>query len=414
MRDKEIEKLIASEEKRQTETIDLIASENIVSRDVREALGSVFTNKYAEGYPKARFYKGNENADAVELLAGRRALRLFRLNPRTWSVNAQAYSGSPANLAVYCALVPQGERIMGMRLDMGGHLTHGHRVSITGKWWEQIPYGVDQKTEQLDYGDIADLARREKPRLIVAGYTAYPRVIDFKRLRDIARNAGALLMVDASHIAGLVAGGAYPSPFPYADVVTMTTHKTLRGPRAALIFARSEFAEAIHKTVFPGLQGGPHMNAIAAIAVALKEASERSFGTYARQIVKNARALSLELQRCGLRIVSGGTDTHLLLVDTWKNGVGGEAASTNLESIGIVTNKNAIPFDSRKPADPSGIRLGTPSVTTRGMKENEMIQLARLIAAGIEKRGRSETMRLRKAVERLARAFPAFAKKKAR
>jgi len=406
MQDKEIKHLIQSEEKRQNETLDLIASENIVSKDVREALGSVFTNKYAEGYPKERFYRGNDVADDLEILVKRRALKLFRLRAKDWDVNVQPYSGSPANLAVYLALVPTGEKIMGMRLDMGGHLTHGHRVSATGKLWKQVPYGVDVRTEQLNYDEIADLAKRERPRLIVAGYTAYSRFVDFKRMRNIARSVGALFMVDMAHVAGLVAGGAYPSPFLHADIVTGTTHKTLRGPRSALIFARMEFAEAINKTVFPGLQGGPHLNQIAAVGVALREAGTQGFERYAKQVVKNARALALELQRRDWRIVSGGTDTHLFLVDTWKRGIGGETASVRLEQIGIITNKNAIPFDSRSPRDPSGIRLGTPSVTTRGMKEKEMMRLARIIAEGLVETKASEKTRLRKAVQELVRAFP--------
>ncbi len=406
MQDKEIKHLIQSEEKRQNETLDLIASENIVSKDVREALGSVFTNKYAEGYPKERFYRGNDVADDLEILVKRRALKLFRLRAKDWDVNVQPYSGSPANLAVYLALVPTGEKIMGMRLDMGGHLTHGHRVSATGKLWKQVPYGVDVRTEQLNYDEIADLAKRERPRLIVAGYTAYSRFVDFKRMRNIARSVGALFMVDMAHVAGLVAGGAYPSPFLHADIITGTTHKTLRGPRSALIFARMEFAEAINKTVFPGLQGGPHLNQIAAVGVALREAGTQGFERYAKQVVKNARALALELQRRDWRIVSGGTDTHLFLVDTWKRGIGGETASVRLEQIGIITNKNAIPFDSRSPRDPSGIRLGTPSVTTRGMKEKEMMRLARIIAEGLVETKASEKTRLRKAVQELVRAFP--------
>jgi len=406
MQDKEIERLIRNEEKRQSETLDLIASENIVSRDVREALGSVFTNKYAEGYPKQRFYRGNGIADTLEILVQRRALKLFRLRAKDWEVNVQPYSGSPANLAVYLALVPTGEKIMGMRLDMGGHLTHGHRVSVTGKLWKQVSYGVNIRTEQLDYDEIAEAAKRERPRLIVAGYTAYSRFIDFKRMRDIARGAGAVFMVDMAHVAGLVAGGAYPSPFLYADIVTGTTHKTLRGPRSALVFARAEFAEVVNKTIFPGMQGGPHLNQIAAVGVALKEASTQKFAKYAKQIVKNARALALELQRRGWRIVSGGTDTHLFLVDTWKRGIGGEMASVRLEQIGVITNKNTIPFDSRSPRDPSGIRLGTPSVTTRGMKEKEMVRLAGIIAEGLIETKIPDKTRLRKAVGDLARAFP--------
>ncbi|MFH1193243.1 MAG: serine hydroxymethyltransferase [Candidatus Jorgensenbacteria bacterium] len=402
MKDRQIEKLIKREETRQKRAVNLIASENFVSDDVLRALGSVFTNKYAEGYPHARYYGGNEVVDELEELVKARALKLYHLSPHAWSVNVQPLSGSPANLAVYHALVPIGEKIMGMALDMGGHLTHGHKVSVTGKLWKQVPYGVDKKTERLDYDALLKLAKREKPALIVTGYTAYPRLIDFKKFRKIADACGAILMVDMSHFAGLVAGGAYPSPFKYADVVTATTHKTLRGPRAALIFARksqipnpksqinSKFkiqnsklsiASAIDKAVFPGLQGGPHMNTIAAVGVALREAGKPEFKHYAKQVVKNAKALAGALARLGWRVVSGGTDSHLILVDTMSGGVSGKIASEKLERAGIIVNKNAIPYDQRKPADPSGIRLGTPAVTTRGMKEKDMKKLARRIDA---------------------------------
>ncbi len=389
MKDKEIEKLIKEEEARERKVVNLIASENFVSSDVLRALGSVFTNKYAEGYPGGRYYGGTVVADKLENTVRKRALKLFHLSPDRWSVNVQPYSGSPANLAVYLALVPPGEKIMGMSLAMGGHLTHGQRVSVTGKLWSQVPYGVSQKTETLDYAEIAKIAKREKPKIIVTGYTAYPRIIDFGKFRKIADSVGAVLMVDMSHFAGLVAGGAYPSPFKYADVVMATTHKTLRGPRGAMIFARKiqipndkfqnskmTIAEAIDKAVFPGLQGGPHLNAIAAIGVALGEDAKPEFKNYAKQIVKNARVLSEELKKLGWRIVSGGTDTHLLLVDTMSRGIGGKEAAEKLERAGIIVNKNTIPYDTRKPTDPSGIRLGTPAVTTRGMKEKDMKKLA--------------------------------------
>lgn len=371
--------LIKKEEKRQKSVINLIASENFVSDAVREALGSVFTNKYAEGYPGKRYYGGNAVVDEVENLARERALKLFKLSPKKWSVNVQPYSGSPANIAVYLALVPIGEKIMGMQLAMGGHLTHGHGVSASGKIWKQVPYGVDQKTEQLNYEELEEVAKRENPKLIVAGFTAYPRRIDWKAFRRIADACGALLMVDMSHIAGLVAGGAHPSPFPYADIVTTTVHKTLRGPRSAMIFSRIEHAPAIDKAVFPGMQGGPHVNQIAAIAVALHEAFQPDFKKYAAQIVKNARVLAQELSKKGWRVVSGGTDNHLLLVDTWARGVSGEEASGALEKHGIIVNKNAIPYDTRKPMDPSGIRIGTAAVTTQGMKEKDMKKIAERI-----------------------------------
>lgn len=381
MKDKKVFDLIQKETKRQKSVVNLIASENEVSGDVLAALGSSFTNKYAEGYPGKRYYGGNSVADEIERLAQERALKLFKLSSSKWSVNVQPYSGSPANLAVYLALVPPGEKIMGMQLSMGGHLTHGHAVSATGKLWKQVPYGVDQKTEKLDYDVLLALAKKESPKLIVAGFTAYPRKIDFKAFRKIADACGAILMVDMSHIAGLVAGGAHASPFPFADVVTTTVHKTLRGPRAAMIFSRRLFSADINKAVFPGLQGGPHLNQIAAVAVALREAAESSFKAYAKQIVKNAQALALQLKKRGWRIVSGGTDNHLLLLDTWEKGIGGKEASNKLEDAGIIVNMNTIPYDTRKPFDPSGIRIGTAAMTTRGMKEGDMKKIAERINA---------------------------------
>ena len=385
-KDTQVSKLIQKEEKRQKSVINLIASENYVSRGVLDALGSVFTNKYAEGYSGRRYYGGNAVVDEVENLARERALQLFKLSQKKWSVNVQPYSGSPANLAVYMALVPLHEKIMGMRLDMGGHLTHGHKVSATGKIWQQVPYGVNKETERLAYDELEEIAQKEKPKLVVAGFTAYPRRIDWKAFRRVADSCGAILMVDMSHIAGLVAGGAHSSPFPYADVVTTTTHKTLRGPRAAMIFSRMEHAQAIDKAVFPGLQGGPHVNQIAGIATALYEAMQPEFKKYATQIVKNARVLAEELMKKGWRIVSGGTDNHLLLVDTWAWGVSGAEASDALEEHGIIVNKNTIPFDERKPMDPSGIRIGTAAMTTRGMKEKDMKKIADRIDTILKKK----------------------------
>lgn len=407
VKDKSVERLIKAEQARQKRVINLIASENYVSKDVLTALGSELTNKYAEGYPGHRYYGGNEISDQIENLCKKRALKLFKLKSSEWSVNVQALSGSPANLAVYLALVPfdfaQGKqgKIMGMALDHGGHLTHGHKVSITGKFWTPIHYGVNRQTEQLDYDEIEKIARHEKPQIIVAGYTAYPRIIDWQKFRRIADACGAILMIDMSHIAGLVAGGVYPSPFPYADVVTTTTHKTLRGPRAALIFSRcnleaklpsgsfASVSKLIDQAVFPGLQGGPHLNQIAAAAVALAEARRPEFKKYAKQVVKNAKALADELARLGWRLVSGGTDSHLILLDTWQGGnpstslgaggISGKPASEALEREGIIVNKNTIPFDTRSPADPSGIRLGTAAETTRGKKEKDMIAIARQI-----------------------------------
>jgi glycine hydroxymethyltransferase len=384
MKDKQIEKLIVSEKKRQKGVINLIASENYVSEDVLKALGSELTNKYAEGYPGARYYGGNEFVDKIENLCKERALKLFGLTGSKWHVNVQALSGSPANVAVYLGLVPVGGKIMGMNLQDGGHLTHGYKVSITGKVWQQVPFGVDSKTEIIDYGEIKKLAEKEKPNIIVAGFTAYPRIVDFKKFKEIADSVGAYLMVDMSHFAGLVAGGVYPTPFKYADVVTTTTHKTLRGPRSAMIFSKiddREIYKKIDKAVFPGLQGGPHLNQIAAIAVTLKEADTPAFKKYAGQILKNAKALSGELQKLGWRIVSGGTDSHLILVDTWMDGkgIGGKVAGDRLEAGGIIVNKNTIPGDTRSPMDPSGIRLGTAAETTRGKKEKDFVKIAQKI-----------------------------------
>lgn len=395
MKDLQIKKLITAEKARQKKVINLIASENYVSADVLEVLGSELTNKYAEGYAGKRYYGGNDIVDKIESLCVDRALKLFDLDQNTWHVNVQPLSGSPANMAVYVALVPKEGKIMGMSLDHGGHLTHGHKVSASGKFWTQIPYGLNKDTELLDYAALKELAKKEKPNIIVGGYTAYPRVVDFKKLREVADACGAILMIDMSHFAGLVAGKAYPSPFEYADVVTTTVHKTLRGPRSAIIFSRNdkngfdgkplELGKKIDKAVFPGLQGGPHVNQIAAVAVALKEAASPGFKKYAAQIKKNAAVLAEELKAKGWKIISGGTDSHLVLVDTWMDGlkndkgagaVPGKLASDALEKAGIIVNKNAIPFDSRPPADPSGIRLGTAAETTRGRKEKDFKKIA--------------------------------------
>jgi len=382
MKDTRIKKYIDAEKKRQKNTINLIASENYVSKDVLFALGSELTNKYAEGYSGRRYYGGNTIIDSIEDECVKRALSLFSLSSEKWHVNTQALSGSPANLAVYVGLLEKGDKVMGMSLDHGGHLTHGHKVSVTGKFWTQVPYGVSKETEVLDYDALMKQAISEKPKMIIAGFTAYPRIVDWKKFREIADASGAYLMVDMSHVAGLVAGGVYPSPFPYADIVTTTTHKTLRGPRGALIFAKKdtrELGKKIDKAVFPGLQGGPHMNQTAAIAVALKEASSSAFKKYAQHVVKNAQALAGELSRLGWRIVSGGTDSHLVLVDVTSGGVGGKEASDILEKAGIIVNKNAIPFDTRPPVDPSGIRLGTAGETTKGKGEKDMRRVAQSI-----------------------------------
>lgn len=422
MKDTQIKKLIDAEKKRQKKVINLIASENYVSKDVLEALGSELTNKYAEGYPGKRYYGGNEIVDKIESLCIERALKLFKLDPVEWHVNVQALSGSPANLAVYTALIPPQKivlpgaggsevlvpsKIMGMSLDHGGHLTHGHKVSATGKFFVQVPYGLDATTEVLNYDQLRETAIKEKPAIIVAGYTAYPREIDWSLMREIADVSGALLMVDMSHIAGLVAGEVYPSPFPYADIVTTTTHKTLRGPRSALIFVKKdsstqngarELDKKIDRAVFPGLQGGPHENQIAAVAIALKEASSPSFKKYARQVINNATVLATELHARGWRLISGGTDSHLILIDTWNGGkknekgaggVSGKEASDALEKIGIIVNKNAIPFDERPPADPSGIRIGTAAETTRGKKEKDFKMIAKRIDETLRKINKS-------------------------
>jgi glycine hydroxymethyltransferase len=382
MKDKQIEKLIKEEEKRQKSVVNLIASENLVSDDVLRALGSKLTNKYAEGYPGRRYYGGNQVIDKVENLAIARALKLFKLKGTDWHVNVQPLSGSPANFAVYSAFVPLGGKIMGMKLSSGGHLTHGHPLSMTGKIWKPVQYELDKKTEIINYEAIKKLAIAEKPNIIVCGFTAYPRIVDFKKFREIADACGALLHVDMSHFAGLVAGGAYPSPFPYADTVMTTTHKSLRGPRQGIIFVKKdarEFDKKIDKMIIPGLFGGPHENNIAGVAVALKEADTPAFKNYAKQVVKNAKVLAKELQKFGWHIISGGTDSHLILMDTWMEGKGlpGKEASNKLEKANIIVNMNTIPGETRSAMDPSGIRLGTCAETTRGKKEKDMIILAK-------------------------------------
>ncbi len=398
MQNKLIEKLIKAEEKRQKNVINLIASENYVSNDVLKALGSKVTNKYAEGYPDHRYYRGNEIIDKIENLAIKKALELFKLKSTDWHVNVQLLSGSPANFAVYTALVPIGGKIMGMKLSSGGHLTHGHPASMTGKIWKSVQFEVDPKTEIIDYAALKDFATAEKPDLIVCGFTAYPRFVDFKKFREIADaiiypdgRKGAFLHVDMSHFAGLVAGGVYPSPFPYADTVMTTIHKSLRGSRSAIVFAKKDergLDKKIDKAVIPGLFGGPHENDIAAVAVALTEAAKPSFKKYAKQVVKNAKVLADELSRLGWRVISGGTDSHLILVDTWMNGAGisGGEAGEKLEKAGIIVNANMIPGDTRKSMDPSGIRLGTYAETTRGKKEKDMIKIAKKINEVLRKK----------------------------
>ena len=401
MRDKKIADLIKKEAIRQRETIDLIASENFVSKDVREALGSVLTNKYSEGYPGKRYYPGNIYYDEIEEIAKERALKVFGLNPKEWHVNVQPYSGSPANLAILTALAEPGETIMGMALSSGGHLTHGHRVSATGKFWRSVQYTVDQKTGLIDFKAVRKLAEKEKPKIIISGFTAYPRAVEFKKFGEIAKSVGAYHVADISHIAGLVSAGAHPSPFSYTDAVMTTTHKTLRGPRGAVIFCRKELAEKIDKAVFPGLQGGPHNNATAAKAVAFFEALQPSFKNYAWQIVKNAKALGKALTKKGFRLVTDGTDTHLLLLDAQSVGLDGMSAEKRLEAVGIIANRNTIPGDA-SPFKPSGIRIGTPAVTTMGMKEKEMKQIGELIYQTLTD-GKPST--ISKAVRKLAKKF---------
>jgi glycine hydroxymethyltransferase len=370
--DPEIAELIAGEERRQRDKIRLIASENYVSGAVLAATGSVLTNKYSEGYPGKRYYEGQQFIDQVEQLCIDRAKALFGAE----HANVQPYSGSPANLAVYLAFVKPGDTVMGMGLPAGGHLTHGWNVSATGQWFRSMQYGVRRDTHRIDLDEVRDLARKERPRLLFAGGTAIPRTIDFAAFAEIAREVGAVFVADMAHIAGLVAGGAHPSPVPHADVVSTTTHKTLRGPRGGLLLCTAGRRAAVDKAVFPGLQGGPHNHTTAAIAVALKEAATDEFKRYAHQIVANARALAAGLVERGWSLVTGGTDNHLILADLTSKNVSGKNAAKALDAAGIELNYNTVPFDPRKPFDPSGVRLGTSSVTSRGMTESEMRQIA--------------------------------------
>ena len=383
--DPKIFDLIKNEEKRQKETICLIASENYTSAEVREAIGSVLTNKYSEGYPHKRYYAGQINVDEIEEIAKERALSMFGLNAESWHANVQPYSGSPANAEIYLAMLEFGDTVMGMRLDQGGHITHGLPISFAGRAYKFVSYGVDAETEMLDYDEILKIAKECQPKMIVCGATAYSRTIDFKKFRKIADAVGALLLADISHIAGLIVGGAHPSCFPYADIVMTTTHKTLRGPRSAIIICKQEYAEKIDKAVFPGLQGGPHDHITAAKAICFAEAMAPDFKKYAVAIVKNCQALADALQTGGLRIVSGGSDNHLILVDLRSLKITGKVAQLALEEVGIVVNKNTIPNDPEKPFVTSGLRLGTAALTTRGMKEPEMKQIAGLIIRTLEK-----------------------------
>ena len=370
--DPEIAELIQAEARRQRDTIRLIPSENYVSVAVLEATGSVLTNKYSEGYPGRRYYEGQQVIDQIEQITRNRAEQLFGVD----HANVQPYSGSPANLAVYLAFLSPGDTVMGMALPMGGHLTHGWSVSATGKWFRSVQYGVRADSGRIDLDEVRDLARRERPKVIFCGGTAIPRTIDFPAFAEIAREVDAVLVADIAHIAGLIAGGAHPSPVGFAGVITTTTHKTLRGPRGAMIMSTAEHAAAIDRAVFPGLQGGPHNHTTAGIAVALHEAAQPSFGTYAHQVVANARALADALTARGYTLVSGGTDNHLILLDLTAQGIGGKPAAKALDRAGLETNYNTVPFDTRKPFDPSGLRIGTPAITTRGLTEEHMGQIA--------------------------------------
>jgi glycine hydroxymethyltransferase len=401
--DPRVYELIRAEERRQAEKIRLIPSENYVSRAVLEAAGSVFTNKYSEGYAGKRYYEGQQNVDPLEVLTQTRACSLFGAE----HANVQPYSGSPANLAVYLAFLKPGDKIMGMALPMGGHLTHGSAVSITGKFFQAVPYGVRRDTGRIDMDEVRDIARRERPALIWAGGTAYSRLWDFAAFAEIAKEIGARFAVDMAHVAGLVAGNAHPTPIPHADVVTTTTHKTLRGPRGGMILCKQPFAAAIDKAVFPGLQGGPHDHNTAALAVALDEASRPEFKEYAHQVVANAKVLAGELMARGFQVLSGGTDNHLLLVDLTSKGVPGKVAARALDQAGLELNYNAVPFDTRKPFDPSGIRLGTPSVTTRGMGATEMKLIAGWIDRVIGKPDDETTAQVLTEVREVTRRFPA-------
>jgi glycine hydroxymethyltransferase len=403
--DPEIASQIQQEIMRQHEGLEMIASENFVSRAVLEAAGTVFTNKYAEGYPGKRYYGGCEFADVVENLARDRAKRLFGAE----HVNVQPHSGSQANAAAYMTLCSPGDTILGLDLAHGGHLTHGHKLNFSGKLYRVVGYQVRRDTERVDYDELEATAVREQPKVIVGGGSAYPRQFDFVRMRQIADKVGASLMIDMAHFAGLVAGGVHPSPVPHAHVVTTTTHKTLRGPRAGMILCRQELAASIDRSVFPGQQGGPLMHIVAAKAVALGEALQPEFAEYARQIIANAKVLAEELAQAGYRIISGGTDTHLILVDVFQKGILGSEAEFALGEAGITVNKNAIPYDTNPPMKPSGIRIGTPALTTRGMKEPEMRVIAKWIVSALEQRADPARLaRIRGEVRELAERFPLY------
>ncbi|MGC2257318.1 MAG: serine hydroxymethyltransferase [Candidatus Sulfotelmatobacter sp.] len=409
--DPKIAAAIDNETRRQHEGLELIASENFVSEAVLEASGSVFTNKYAEGYPGKRYYGGCEFADVVENLARDRAKQLFGAE----HANVQPHAGSQANMEAYAAVLQPGDTILGLNLAHGGHLTHGHHLNFSGKTYKIVPYGVTKESETIDYDALEKLAEEHRPKLIIGGGSAYPRIIDFARMRQIADKVGALFLVDMAHFAGLVAGGAHPSPVPHAHIVTSTTHKTLRGPRSGMILSKAEFAQAIDKVVFPGMQGGPLMHIIAAKAICFQEAMQPEFRDYAKQVVSNAKVLAETLAAEGFRIISGGTDTHLMLVDVFSKGMLGSEAERALGEAGITVNKNAIPFDVNPPLKPSGIRIGTPALTTRGMKEPEMGRVGRWIAEALLHRSDAAVLtRIRKEVLEMCEVFPLYAERRAR
>jgi len=402
---------IDNETRRQHEGLELIASENFVSDAVLEAMGSVFTNKYAEGYPGKRYYGGCEFADVVENLARDRAKQLFGAE----HANVQPHAGSQANMAAFAAVLQPGDTILGLNLAHGGHLTHGHPLNFSGKTYKIVPYGVTNESETIDYDELERIAESEHPKLIIGGGSAYPRIIDFARMRQIADKVGALYLVDMAHFAGLVAGGAHPSPVPHAHIVTSTTHKTLRGPRSGMILSKQDYAAAIDKVVFPGMQGGPLVHIMAAKAVSFLEAMQPSFKDYAKQVVSNAKVLAEELSKEGFRIISGGTDTHVMLMDVFAKGMLGSEAEKALGEAGITVNKNAIPFDANPPMKPSGIRIGSPALTTRGMKEPEMRQIGRWISRTLHNRTNAvELGKIRKEVFELAEEFPLYPERRAK
>jgi glycine hydroxymethyltransferase len=409
--DPDVAAAIENEVRRQHEGLELIASENFVSEAVLEAMGSVFTNKYAEGYPAKRYYGGCEFTDVVENLARDRAKQLFGAE----HANVQPHAGTQANMAAYAAVIRPGDTVLGLNLAHGGHLSHGHPLNFSGKTYRIVPYGVTRETETIDYDELEALAEKEQPKLIIGGGSAYPRIIDFARMRQIADKVGAICLVDMAHFAGLVAGGAHPSPVPHAQIVTSTTHKTLRGPRSAMILCKADYAQAVDKTVFPGMQGGPLVHMIAAKAVCFHEAMQPEFRDYAHQVVANAKVLAETLASEGFRIISGGTDTHLMLLDVFAKGMLGSEAEKALGEAGITVNKNAIPFDTNPPMKPSGIRIGSPALTTRGMKEQEMRQVALWISQVLHSRTDSTVLaRVRKQVLELSEAFPLYPERRAR